>query len=83
MRWLIGWDRNLGNFMKLEDFLRENLSDAIIPRITTSIRTCNALGLNKKEMETIEKVSQACDDCHETVRYMPGEFSLIYPTNQR
>lgn len=56
-------------------------SDLIVPKIIFSIRACNALGLNKLDLKTIEKVTKACDETSMALQYLPGEAAPLKGNN--
>ncbi|VDM97366.1 unnamed protein product, partial [Onchocerca ochengi] len=59
LRWITGWDRKL---------------DVIIPKIKCSLRSIAALGFNKYDFSTLEKISAHCDSLNELVKYIPGSL---------
>lgn len=48
------------------------LPDLVIPKIKFSLRAISALGLDKKDFSTLEKVSTYCDSISEPLQYIPG-----------
>ncbi|KHJ99230.1 CRAL/TRIO domain protein [Oesophagostomum dentatum] len=59
MRWIVGWDRKV---------------DVIVPKIKFSLRAIHALGLDKEDLSTLEKVTAKCDECSKPLQYLPGSL---------
>ncbi|CAJ0607306.1 unnamed protein product [Cylicocyclus nassatus] len=59
LRWLVGWDRNV---------------DVVVPKIKFSLRAIHALGFDKEDLSTLEKVTAKCDECSKALQYLPGSL---------
>uniref|UniRef100_A0A1I7VCB7 CRAL-TRIO domain-containing protein n=1 Tax=Loa loa TaxID=7209 RepID=A0A1I7VCB7_LOALO len=59
LRWITGWDRKI---------------DLVIPKIKSSLRAISALGLDKQDFSTLEKISAYCDSISEPLQYIPGSL---------
>ncbi|VDN85445.1 unnamed protein product [Brugia pahangi] len=59
LRWITGWDRKI---------------DLVVPKIKFSLRAISALGLDKEDFSTLEKVSAYCDSISEPLKYIPGSL---------
>ncbi|KAI6197129.1 hypothetical protein M3Y94_01188200 [Aphelenchoides besseyi] len=59
LRWLIGWNRQIGN--------------SIVPRLRTALSTISALNLTEQDFSSIEKITAYCDQITaEPAHYLPG-----------
>ncbi|VIO94934.1 Uncharacterized protein BM_BM17563 [Brugia malayi] len=59
LRWITGWDRKI---------------DLVVPKIKFSLRAISALGLDKEDFSTLEKISAYCDSISEPLKYIPGSL---------
>uniref|UniRef100_F1L8A7 SEC14-like protein 2 n=1 Tax=Ascaris suum TaxID=6253 RepID=F1L8A7_ASCSU len=59
LRWLVGWDRKI---------------DIVIPKIKFSLRAISALGLDKEDFSSIEKITDYCDAVSKPLQYLPGSL---------
>ncbi|VDM26681.1 unnamed protein product [Toxocara canis] len=59
LRWLVGWDRKI---------------DVVVPKIKFSLRAISALGLNKEDFSSIEKITEYCDAISKPLQYLPGSL---------
>lgn len=48
------------------------LSDIIIPKIKFSLRAISALGIDKADLNSIEKITDYCDAISVPLQYLPG-----------
>lgn len=47
-------------------------SDIVIPKIKFSLRAISALGLDKEDFSSIEKITDYCDAVSKPLQYLPG-----------
>uniref|UniRef100_A0A0N5ABX5 CRAL-TRIO domain-containing protein n=1 Tax=Syphacia muris TaxID=451379 RepID=A0A0N5ABX5_9BILA len=59
LRWIIGWDRKI---------------DVVIPKLKSSLRAIAALELPKKDLSSIEKITEYCDSISKPLQYLPGSL---------
>ncbi|MFH4975538.1 hypothetical protein AB6A40_002247 [Gnathostoma spinigerum] len=59
LRWLVGWDRKI---------------NVIVPKIKKSLKTVVALGLEKVDLSSIEKITEYCDSVSKSLKYLPGSL---------
>ncbi|CAJ0959902.1 unnamed protein product, partial [Mesorhabditis belari] len=57
LRWIVGWDRKI---------------DVVVPKIRFSLRAIHALGFNRIDFETLDKVNEYCDSVSKPLQYLPG-----------
>lgn len=71
MRWIVGWNRQIGmNFEFL--FNNKPILDQIIPRLRTSLQTIHCLRLPEQDFSSVEKVVDYCDGISEAANFLPG-----------